>query len=50
MILSLPPEVKKYIQSYMKEHHLSFAGNAISHICQGHEEAQKKEDDLIKKS
>ncbi|WP_061859915.1 hypothetical protein [Priestia megaterium] len=49
MKLSLPPEVKKYIQSYMKEHHLSFTGDAISRICQEHEEAQKKEDDSIKK-
>jgi hypothetical protein len=50
MKLSLPPEVKKYIQSYMKEHHLSFAGDAISCICKEHEEAQKKDDDSIKKS
>ena len=50
MKLSLPPEVKKYIQSYMKEHHLSFTGDAISRICQEHEEAQKRKDDSIKKS
>ncbi|MEM5008951.1 hypothetical protein WKH54_28415 [Priestia megaterium] len=49
MKVSLPPEVKKYIQSYMREHHLSFTGDAISRICQEHEEAQKKEDDSIKK-
>ncbi|MED4117128.1 hypothetical protein P4661_30305 [Priestia megaterium] len=49
MKLSLPPEVKKYIQSYMKEHHLSFTGDAISRICQEHEEAQKRKDDSIKK-
>lgn len=50
MKVSLPPEVKKYIQSYMKEHHLSFIGDAISRICQEHEEAQKKEGDSIEKS
>ncbi|MDR7247236.1 hypothetical protein [Priestia megaterium] len=49
MKLSLPPEVKKYIQSYMKEHHLSFTGDAISCIYQEHEEARKKEDDSIEK-
>lgn len=49
MKLSLPPEAKKYIQSYMKEHHLSFTDDVISRICQEHEEAQKKEDDSIKK-
>lgn len=32
MKLSLPPEVKKYIHSYMKSHHLSFAGDAISRV------------------
>ncbi len=50
MKVSLPPEVKKYIQSYMKEHHLSFTGDAISHICKEHEEAQKKEDDSIERT
>ncbi|MGC9933843.1 hypothetical protein [Priestia aryabhattai] len=50
MKVPLPPEVKKYIQSYMKEHHLSFTGDAISRICQEHEEAQKKEDDSIEKT
>ncbi|WP_205640992.1 hypothetical protein [Priestia megaterium] len=49
MKLSLSSEVKKYIQSYMKEYHLSSTGDAISRICQEHEEAQKKEDDSIKK-
>ncbi|MCT9853339.1 hypothetical protein P2R64_32115 [Priestia megaterium] len=49
MKVSLPPEVKKYIQSYMKEHHLSFVGDAISRICQEHEEAQKREEHSIEK-